>query len=182
MAGADEAKANGPGGLRKRAMVYLWRAQQSGAIINIMLLGTLTAATMYSNYIREWTNNYWVLGDSVLGGLAVTMVLIFLGVFGIGFAFDRLKFWREQNIVAIERNPYGSYKLTAKEIHWIRLWMSATQAGNPSEAQKRTLSDFDQWVARSLAEDELLRREVEAVERWIRAGDESVKKLVEDEM
>src|SRR6476660_1466889 len=97
--------AGGKAGLRKRAMVYLWRAQQSGAIINILLLGTLTAATMYSNYIREWTDNYWILGDSVLGGLAITMFLIFLGVFGIGFAFDRMKFWREQNIVAIERNP-----------------------------------------------------------------------------
>lgn len=168
-------------GFRKRAMIYLWRAQQSGAIINIMLLGTLTAATMYSNYIREWTDNYWILGDSVLGGLAITMFLIFLGVFGVGFAFDRMKFWREQSIVAIERNPYGSYKLTAKEIHWIRLWMAATQAGNPSEAQKRTLNDFEQWVARSLSEDALLREEVEAVERWIRAGDESVKMIVEND-
>ena len=168
-------------GIRKRAMIYLWRAQQSGSIISIGLLGTLTAASLYKDYLQGWTHNYGLPEAWVAVGILITMGFIFVGVFGVGFIFDRMKFWREQNIVAIERNPYGSYKLTAKEIHWIRLWMSATQAGNPSEAQKRTLNDFEQWVARSLAEDELLRKEVEAVERWIRAGDESVKKLVEND-
>ena len=163
-------------------MIYLWRAQQSGAIINILLLGTLTAASLYKLYLKAYFNNYGFPENQELPGVIITMLAIFIAVFGVGFMFDRLKFWREQNIVAIERNPYGSYKLTAKEVHWIRLWMAAVQAGNPTEAQKRTLADFDQWIARSMAQDELLRKEVDAVERWIRAGDESVKQIVENDV
>lgn len=169
-------------GVRKRAMIYLWRAQQSGAIISITLLGTLTAASLYRDYIKAFTHNWWILDErNELGGVLITMAFIFAGVFGVGFAFDRLKFWKEQNIVAIERNPYGSYKLTAKEIQWIRLWAAAVAAGKPSSEQKRIIADFEQWVARSVAEDPLLKAEVDAVDRWIRAGDESVKRLIEQE-
>lgn len=169
-------------GIRKRAMIYLWRAQQSGAIISISLLGTLTAASLYRDYIKAFTHNWWILDErNELGGVLITMAFIFAGVFGVGFAFDRLKFWKEQNIVAIERNPYGSYKLTAKEIQWIRLWSAAVAAGNPTNAQKQVVSDFEEWVRRSLAEDPLLKAEVEAVDRWVKAGDESVKRLVENE-
>src|SRR6266850_5007233 len=124
-------------GLRKRAMIYLWRAQQSGAIISISLLGTLTAASIHNDYLREKTNN-WGLGPAnVLGGLLVTMSMVFAAIFIVGFAFDRLKFWKEQNVVGVERNPYGSYKLSAKEIWWIRIWSAAIAAGDPSEEQKK---------------------------------------------
>jgi len=165
--------------VRKRAMIYLWRAQQSGAIISITLLGTLTAASLFDQYIREATNNYWVLGDSVLAGVIVTMALIFTGVFGVGFAFDRLKFWKEQNIVAIERNPYGSYKLTAKEIYWIRIWTAAVAAAKQTDEQEKVITLFNQWIERSTLEDPILKAEVAAIERWIVAGDERIKQMLE---
>lgn len=168
-------------GLRKRAMIYFWRAQQSGAIISITLLGTLTAASLYHDFIKAFTHNYWVLGDSELGGVLVTMVLIFTGVFGVGYAFDKLKFWKEQNIVTIERNPYGSYKLTAKEINWIRLWQAAANTANPTPEQRQLAAHFDKWVERSLEEDAVLQAEVEAVDRWVEQGDQSIKRVIEGE-
>lgn len=168
-------------GLRKRAMIYFWRAQQSGAIISITLLGTLTAASLYHDFIKAFTHNYWVFGDSELAGVLVTMFLIFAGVFGVGYAFDRLKFWKEQNIVTIERNPYGSYKLTAKEVFWIRIWSAAVLAGSPTPEQRRLVDHFDKWVTRSLDEDTILKAEVEAVDRWVEQGDQSIKRVVEGE-
>ncbi len=170
------------GGIRKRAMIYLWRAQQSGAIISITLLGTLTAASLYTQFLREWTDNYGLPDSWVLGGVLVTMAIIFAGVFGVGFMFDRMKFWREQNIVAIERNPYGSYKVTAKEIQWIRLWSAAVRAGDASPESRAIVEKFEKWIERSMAEDALLKAEVEAIDRWISAGDESVKRIVEDDL
>lgn len=165
--------------LRKRAMVYLWRAQQSGAIISITLLGTLTAASIYNDYLRELYENWGWPQPTPLPGLVFTMVLIFFGVFGVGFAFDRLKFWKEQNIVAIERNPYGSYKLNAKEIYWIRLWSAAVAAGKPTEEQANLVALFEKWIERSVTDDPILKEEVEGISRWITAGDETIKHLVE---
>ena len=166
-------------GVRKRAMVYLWRAQQSGAIINIMLLGTLTAATLYRSYLKDYFDNYGFPPEQELPGVVITMLMIFTAVFGVGFAFDKLKFWKEQSVVGVERNLYSSFKLMPKEIYWLRLWISATQAGNPNEEQKKLIDLFETWIKRSMEEDELLRKEVDAVERWIRAGDVSAKRMLE---
>jgi hypothetical protein len=167
--------------LRKRAMVYLWRAQQSGAIISISLLGTLTAASVHNDYLRERTNN-WNLGQAnVLGGLLITMFLVFAGVFMVGFAFDRLKFWKEQNVVGVERNPYGSYKLSAKEIWWIRIWSASIEAGNPGPEQNKLVAFFAQWVDRSLEDDPVLKQEVAAVATWVKSGDAGAKKMLEGE-
>lgn len=167
--------------LRKRAMVYLWRAQQSGAIISISLLGTLTAASIHNDYLRQRTDN-WGLGQAnVLGGLLITMFIVFAGVFAVGFAFDRLKFWKEQNVVGVERNPYGSYKLSAKEVWWIRIWSASIASGNPNAEQKELLAFFAQWVERSLEDDPVLKAEVTAVANWIKSGDAVAKKMLEGE-
>ncbi len=166
--------------LRKRAMVYLWRAQQSGAMISITLLGTLTAASIYSDFLRDFYENLGWHQTNVLPGLVFTMMMIFVGVFGVGYAFDRLKFWKEQNIVAIERNPYGSYKLTAKEIYWIKLWTATLAAQDKTDKENSILVLFEQWVRRSVEDDPVLRQEVEGIEKWITSGDESIKKVIED--
>lgn len=165
--------------VRKRAMIYLWRAQQSGAIINIMLLGTLTAASLYRQYLKVYFNNYGFPDNQELPGVLITMMAIFVAVFGVGFVFDRFKFWKEQSVVGVERNPYGSYKLNAKEVYWIRIWAAAIAAGNPGPEQKRLVEMFDAWIKRSVEEDAVLKAEVEAVERWITAGDANAKKLLE---
>ncbi len=162
-------------------MIYLWRAQQSGAIINILLLGTLTAASLYRQYLKDYFDNYGFPADQELPGVLITMMLIFVGVFGVGFAFDKLKFWKEQSVVGTERNPYASYKLNAKEVYWIRIWAAAIVVGNPNPEQKRLVEMFDAWIKRSMDEDAILRAEVEAVERWITAGDATAKKLLEGE-
>jgi hypothetical protein len=168
-------------GLRKRAMTYLWRAQQSGAIISISLLGTLTAASLYNDYLRQRFHNYAPLLDenNVLGGVLLTMAMIFAAIFLVGFLFDRLKFWKEQNIVAIERNPYGSYKLTAKEIYWIRMWIAAVSAGNPTPAHKEMVTFVEQWIRRSTEEDPILKAEISAVEKWVLSGDQAAKRELE---
>lgn len=167
--------------LRKRAMVYLWRAQQSGSIINILLLGTLTAASLYRLYLKEYFDNYGFPPEQELPGVVITMLIIFTAVFGLGFTFDRLKFWKEQNIVGVERNPYASYKLSAKEVYWIRIWRASILSGNPTKEQKELAEYFDQWAMRSTEDDPNLRAEVEAVDRWIKSGDAAAKRVLEGE-
>jgi len=166
-------------GVRKRAMIYLWRAQQSGAIINIMLLGTLTAASLYRQYLKVYFNNYGFPESQELPGVLITMMMIFVAVFGVGFAFDRLKFWKEQSVVGTERNPYASYRLNAKEVYWIRIWAAAILSGNPTAEHRRFVEMYDAWIKRAIEEDPILKAEVEAVERWITAGDAKAKRLLE---
>jgi hypothetical protein len=149
-------------------------------MISISLLGTLTAASLYRDYLKDFFGNYGFPPEAELAGIIVTMVLIFTGVFGVGFLFDRMKFWREQNIVAIERNPYGSYKLTAKEVYWIKVWTAALAAGEPNGKQAEVADLFQQWVDRSVRDDPVLRAEVEGIERWITKGDESIKKILDE--
>jgi len=156
--------------IKKALMELLWRLQASQTVIG-MVFWPLTITGIFYPYIRERTNNYGFGQGAVLQGMVLTFFIILLLIITFGLIFDKLRFWKEQNIVAVERNPYMSYKLTAKEVYWIRLWALSVKAnpGVPPEVKKE-LEVFERWVEYNLREDGTLRREVEHLNGLVLGG------------
>jgi hypothetical protein len=153
--------------LKKRLMEFMWRLQASQTIIGI-IFWPLTLTGIFYPYIRERTDNFGLGQESVLGGMLILFSIIVLFIVIFGLIFDKLRFWKEQNIVLIERNPYASIKLNAKEIYWMKMWSLALRA-NPglSADLKKELELFDRWINYNLAEDIVLRNEVERIKMTI---------------
>ena len=150
--------------IKKKLMELMWRMQQSQTIIGV-LMWSLTLTGIFYPYLRDKF-------DLDPGNVLLPMMLLFLFILGmvilIGVVFDKLRFWKEQNIVLAERNPYATYKFYPKEIHWARLWLlTAKQVPNPSPEMQKEIAFFEKWMDRLICEDPLYRREVEEVEAFV---------------
>ncbi len=147
--------------VKKSLMELMWRMQQSQTIIGV-LMWSLTLTGIFYPYIRD---KFGLDPKDVF----LPMLLLFLLILGmvilIGVVFDKLRFWKEQNIVLAERNPYATYKFYPKEIHWARLWLlTAKQTPNPSPELLKEMELFERWMDRLIKEDPNYCREVDDIE------------------
>ena len=153
--------------MKKKLMEFMWRLQASQTVIGI-IFWPLTLTGIFYPYIRERSNNFGLGQGAVLGGMLILFLTIVLFIVIFGLLFDKLRFWKEQNIVLIERNPYGSLKLSAKEVYWLRMWALALKA-NPSLSPelKKELELYDKWISFNLKDDKSLSNEVERMDKII---------------
>jgi len=150
--------------IKKSLMELMWRMQQSQAIIGV-LMWSLTLTGIFYPYMRDKFN---LDPSKKLLPMLALFVLIFLGVITIGLVFDKLRFWKEQNIVMAERNPYANYKLYPKEVYWARLWLAvARQQPDPPPEVRREIEFFETWIRKLMAEDPCYRQEVLDVEGYV---------------
>ena len=153
--------------IKKRFMELLWRLQASQTVIG-MIFYPLTLTGVFYPYLRERTDNFGLGQGSVLGGMLILFLLILGTVVAFGLTYDKLRFWKEQNIVAIERNPYGSYKLTVKEIFWMKMWALAIKA-NPdiSPEAKKQLEFYEKWIESNFGDDRDVKAEFDRIVKMI---------------
>jgi hypothetical protein len=150
--------------IKKKLMELMWRMQQSQAIIGV-LMWSLTLTGIFYPYLRD---KFGLASSNVLLPMMALFLIILAGVVLIGIIFDRFAFWKEQNIVLAERNPYCTYKLYPKEVFYARLWLlTAKQISEPSEELKREIKFWDAWLKRLMTEDPIYRGEVEEVEGYV---------------
>ena len=156
--------------LKKKVMEFMWRLQASQTIIGIVFW-PLTLTGIFYPYFRDRTNNFGLGAGSVLGGMLVLFFIIVAAIVIFGIFFDKLKFWKEQNIVLIERNPYAGIKLNAKEVYWVKLWSLALRS-NPeiSPETRQQLELYDRWIDYNIREDKFLQEELDRIKAAITAG------------
>ncbi len=155
--------------VKKRLMELMWRLQQSQAIIGLAIWSLMLTGIFYP-YVRD---KFGIDPANVLVPMLALFLLILLIILLIGLAFDKLRFWKEQNIVVAERNPYTTYKLYPKEVFWARLWLSLARAHpNPTPELRRELEFFERWVERLMAEDPAYKRDVEEVNAFVQRSRE----------
>jgi len=155
--------------LKKKLMEFMWRLQASQTIIGI-IFWPLTLTGIFYPYFRDRTNNFGLGQQSVLGGMLILFSIIVLFIVVFGVLFDKLRFWKEQNIVLIERNPYAGIKLNAKEVYWVKMWSLALRA-NPglSPEMRKELDLYNKWIDYNIREDKFLRDELERIRETISA-------------
>ena len=144
-------------------MVQVWRVQQIGGILSLVLMA-IADAVLITNAVVWRVGNYY---------LTVVLLLILLGsiIFLFGWFWDRkAKMWREQMTVTVERNPYASLKFMPKEIIGYRTiyiplmeFMAKTDAKN-REILLHNAEVYRAWIRDGLAQDPELRKKVD--EMW----------------
>lgn len=91
--------------MKKAVMTVLWRVQQAQMVISIIFWSLTLTGVFYPYVADKWFNN--VLGsDRVLVGMTMMFLLVVALIVAFGLVYDKMKFWKEQNIVTQERNPY----------------------------------------------------------------------------
>ncbi len=92
---------------KKFVMKALWRAQQSQMVISIVFW-SLTLTGIFYDKVAERFNNFGLPRSNVFGGMAAMFTMVVILILLSGYLYDKFRFWEEQNIVVIERNPYAS--------------------------------------------------------------------------
>jgi hypothetical protein len=155
---------------KKVLMKHVWRLQQVGGILSVMMLSISITLSLkvYIFYIFQTVFEdigvpTWIDYDYLM--FFILTPTIFGMALGVGYLYDRtFQMWKAQNEVSVERNPYAKVMLSPKEVV---VWQKNTipllrSIGNEKEAQF-----LQTWVDRSLSDNPGLRAEVAEVERWV---------------
>ena len=91
--------------IKKSIMTTLWRVQQAQMFISI-IFWSLTLSGIFYPYISARFLNEIVGNENVFIGMSLIFLTVIILVISFGYAYDKLKIWKEQMTVAQERNPY----------------------------------------------------------------------------
>lgn len=150
--------------LGKNFMKIIWRFQQVGALVAIVLVCLNLTIPIY--VLSGW--RFVKLG--IPKGLDwLIIIIIFSIIFSIvlifGYVYDRiLKLWRHQMAVAIERNPYNKGRITPSEMLQWQYFLIPLLVKNDLKAE----AEFNlKWNERNMERDPELRKEVFRIMKWV---------------
>jgi len=149
--------------LKKPLMTIFWRVMQTGPFLNVLFWGAALAGIFWP-----------ILGDRVGGplylfltglgippervasvGIVLLFVLALAGILTFGFIYDRVfALWKEQAVVAYERNPYMRERLYPKEVVLMRLQLETLTA---IAGRTRSVERMERWIAREMKDPGLAR-------------------------
>ena len=154
---------------KKKLMTYLWRIQQTQMVISIVFW-SLTLTGVFYEYVRERFNNFGLGQENVFAGMLVMFMIIIVVILLFGFIYDKLKFWKEQQLVIVERNPYTSWKLNPVHTMWVELWVAAIKDMQPMTPElKEKVEFYEKWIAR-----------LEEIDPWTKQMRSDLRKFVID--
>ena len=154
------------GGIKKWFMLQMWRVQQVAQVLTIALLAVNLTLTLYS-YMR-WREGT-LFATPYVGGLAILLTLA-VAIWMFAFVWDmRLKMWREQQTVVVEKNPYTKEKMTPKEIMiYGLLWLPLMERMAEDDPKiKASAESLRRWLLRSMKDDSVTEAEVGIIRKYI---------------
>ena len=138
-------------------MRAIWRAQQSQAIISIVFWALTLTGIFYDKVAKKF-NNFGLPESNVFGGMLIMFTVVVVMILSFGYLFDRFKFWKEQQIIAVERNPFlNNGKMQTNLIVYYRAIMD----GMPKTRNTDVLRKMIEWNM----EDPETRKEVNKIEQ-----------------
>lgn len=152
-------------GIKKAAMLLVWRFQQINSMIIIIGLSLTLTFQVYPligwrfvDFLKIPAELDWLI-------ILIIFIIIFAGAVIIGIIYDTiLKLWVQQSVVVQERTPYAKEKITAKgmlnrQYFWIPM-LKSIKLDNEVEFNLR-------WMERNMEEDPILQKDVNRVISWI---------------
>lgn len=148
--------------VKKWFMLQVWRLQQVAQIMTLALLALNLALQIFD--LIKWRQGS-PLSTSWIG---VPMILLFLAMVIWSFAMYwdlRLKMWRDQATVLVERNPYSKEKLSAKEVMMFGLlWLPMMEKLSKDDPKLSSAVDvIKSWIKRVTDEDPNTARDVKEI-------------------
>ncbi len=133
---------------KKRLMKNFWRVQQAQMVISVAFW-SLTLTGIFYPYFREKFNNWGLGQENVFIGMAVLFLMVVAGIMLFGYIYDKFKFWKEQQFVIIERNPYTSWKLNPVQTMWAEMWMETARAiPDKTPELEAKIKFYEAWIER----------------------------------
>jgi len=137
--------------IKKAFMTYLWRVQQSQAIISIVFW-SLTISGIFYQYVAPLFQRWGLVSSKdVALGLSLLFLLTLSIMLAAGFLYDNvLQLWKEQVEVTRERNPYANGKLLPKELNLYRDFhlplAKAIQKIEPTRELEMAIQKAEGWI------------------------------------
>jgi hypothetical protein len=132
-------------------MLQVWRLQQVAAILTLVLLSLNLAFQMYN--FMNWREGIF---STPYMAVPILLLAITFVIWIIAVIWDlKMKMWREQMAVAIERNPYAKEKMYAKEISgYAFFWLPVLENLGKTDPQAKSAADsLRTWINKALSED-----------------------------
>jgi hypothetical protein len=156
---------------KKWFMLQMWRLQQVAAIGTLVLL-ILNLSLQLFGFVkwREPLNNPYFT-------IPLIAVLIAGAVWGFSIFWDlRLKMWRDQATVLVEKNPYTKEKMYSKEIavyQLIYLPILEELGKNNPEMMKKAAA-LRTWLNKTAVEDPNTVNDLKEIFNYIEAKDQKI--------
>ena len=120
--------------------------------------------------VYDYTDGLRVGGDPLISDrvLGVLFVLILIGgaIWAFALIWDlRLKMWREQMTVLVEKNPFTKEKMTPKEITMVNIiWLPIIERLGKDDPKVREYAEaLKHWARKSMKEDRIAEAEVKTI-------------------
>jgi hypothetical protein len=139
--------------MKKWFMLQMWRMQQVATMLTLGMLAINLALQLYT-YVG-WREGVF---KTPYYGIPIFLFIIIVIVWSISIFWDlKMKMWRDQMAVTVERNPYAKEKLVSKEVVMMcRFWIPQLEkSGNHADADY-----FRNWIKKELSTDPSLREEL----------------------
>jgi hypothetical protein len=156
-------------------MLQVWRLQQVAAILTLVLLALNLSIQLYDKL--SWRGG---LFESSYTAIPFIMLLLVAAIWGFSIFWDlRMKMWREQSAVAVERNPYAKERLYAKEIaNYSMMFLPILESLGKTDPEAKAAADFvRRWINNALAEDPSVQIEWKELLEFIGKSPNQVKEL-----
>jgi hypothetical protein len=147
-------------------MVQIWRLQQVAQLLTLALLALNLSLQLYG-YIR-WRGAFFA--TPYTGVLFILLVLAAV-IWGFAIFWDkRMKMWREQMTVLMERNPYAKERMPSKEIVAYELiWLPLLdKLGKDDPQVEAAANGLREWIKKLSDQDPELAKDVKEVYDFIR--------------
>ena len=153
------------GGPKRWFMLQMWRLQQIAQIATIALLAINLTIQIYP--FVEWRGSVFL---SPYTGMPLILLILVSTIWAFSIVWDlRMRMWREQASVVIEKNPYARKKMTSKEVavygaFWLPLM---DNLGRTDPEMKRSATLMRNWLKKAYSEDKILVSEVDGIMHYL---------------
>jgi hypothetical protein len=141
--------------VKKWFMLQVWRLQQVAQILTLAMMALTLSLTIFD--LINWRKGS-LLSTSWIGvPLILTMLFMVIWTFAIYWDL-RLKMWRDQATVLVERNPYSKEKLSSKELALYAVtWLPIMERMGKDDPKIRAAADgFREWLRKAFEADPIL--------------------------
>lgn len=163
-------------GIKKWFMLQMWRVQQIAQILSLVMLAITNALLLYG--YMEWREGSF-FSTPYIGVLLILLVIG--GVIWIAaFIWDmKMRMWREQATVLVERNPYNKEKMTPKEIMIYNIvWLPIMDRLAKDDPKLKEAADaLRAWMAKASKEDVATIHDLETTLKYIGIEDKDLVEL-----
>ena len=151
--------------IKKWFMLQVWRFQQISQVATLVMLSASLATTVWS--LVKYRGG--IFANSFVG-ILVIMIIIGFTLWAFAIYWDlRLRMWRDQATVLVERNPYSKEKMAPKEIVlYAMTWLPVMEKLGENDPKMRAEAEaFRGWLRKASREEPGLERDMKEILEFI---------------